>query len=97
MDLPPISQRVLHFPSLKLLTLPGSLMAAPIAGDTLKVSKPAPDALYKIAEKAKVDLSQTMIVGDSAVDVNTGKNAGAKTVGATYGFRSEDRATGSWR
>ena len=78
------------FPILEALDLTRFFVGGAIAGDTLKVSKPAPDALYKIAEKAKVDLSQTMIVGDSAVDVNTGKNAGAKTVGATYGFRSEE-------
>ncbi|MBI5814980.1 MAG: HAD-IA family hydrolase [Nitrospinae bacterium] len=59
-------------------------------GDTLPVKKPDPAALLAIAEKYGTAPERLMIVGDSAVDVATGRNAGARTVGVTYGFRGVD-------
>jgi len=59
-------------------------------GDTLPVKKPDPAALLAIAEKYGTAPEKMMIVGDSAVDVATGKNAGARTVGVTYGFRAAE-------
>lgn len=57
------------------------------SGDTLPVSKPDPTSLLRIAASYGVAPRDTLIVGDSAVDVMTGKNAGAMTVGVSYGFR----------
>lgn len=78
------------FPILEALNLERFFDGGAVAGDTLNVIKPAPDALLKIAETTKTDPRLTVMVGDSAVDINTGKNAGAKTVGVTYGFRSRE-------
>jgi len=56
-------------------------------GDTIPVKKPDPQALLEIAEKYGSPASRLLMVGDSAVDIKTGRNAGAYTVGVTYGFR----------
>lgn len=59
-------------------------------GDTLPVKKPDPAAVLQIAAGHAVPVSRTLVVGDSAVDIETGKNAGAFTAGAAYGFRSRE-------
>ncbi len=63
-------------------------MGAVYGGDTLKVKKPDPSALYEIAKKYGAPPSRILMVGDSAVDIKTGRNAGAHAIGVTYGFRS---------
>ena len=52
--------------------------------------KPDPQTTRMIIAQMRLEPGQTMIVGDSAVDVQTGLNAGMVTVGVTWGFR--DRA-----
>lgn len=37
-------------------------------------------------EECKVHAEETAIVGDSHVDIETGRNAGLWTVGVSYGF-----------
>jgi len=59
-------------------------------GDTLPVKKPDPAALLEIADKYGAPTARMMMVGDSAVDMKTAKNAGAVCVGVTYGFRPVD-------
>ena len=48
--------------------------------------KPDPAGLRRIAEEAGVDAEAAVMVGDSAIDVRTGRAAGALTAGVTYGF-----------
>lgn len=62
-------------------------------GDSLAVKKPDPASILMIAARYNVPSSRTMVVGDSAVDIKAGKNAGAVTVGVTYGFRSVQELT----
>lgn len=57
-------------------------------GDTLKVMKPAPCALEELSKKFGIVTSDMVMIGDSAVDIEFGKNGGATTIGATYGFRT---------
>ncbi|MBI4667480.1 MAG: HAD-IA family hydrolase [Nitrospinae bacterium] len=57
-------------------------------GDTLPVKKPDPASILRISSRYGVSPSRVLMVGDSSVDVMTGKNAGSFTVGVTYGFRS---------
>jgi phosphoglycolate phosphatase len=57
-------------------------------GDSLPVKKPDPSAILMIAARYNVPSSRIAVVGDSSVDIMAGKNAGALTVGVTYGFRS---------
>lgn len=52
--------------------------------------KPAPDGVWHIMEVLETEASQCLYVGDSEVDIETGKNAGLKTISVTWGFRSEE-------
>lgn len=52
--------------------------------------KPDPAGVFYIAEKLGIDPSDCVYVGDSEVDVRTGKNAGMKTIAVTWGFRTKD-------
>lgn len=62
-------------------------------GDTLPVKKPDPASFLEIMDKYGVSPMRGMIVGDSAVDIHTGRNAGAHTIGVTYGFRDAKELT----
>jgi phosphoglycolate phosphatase len=55
------------------------------AGD-VDSRKPDPAGLKRIAEEAGVDVQAAVMVGDSGIDVLTGRAAGALTAGVTYGF-----------
>lgn len=77
----------------KELGLEPMFKGAVYGGDTLEVKKPNPSALLEIAAKYNSPTNRLLIVGDSAVDIETGKNAGAYTVGVTYGFRDVEELT----
>lgn len=49
--------------------------------------KPDPTAALMIAEKLGVSKEKCVYIGDSDVDMQTGKAAGMETVGVTWGFR----------
>ncbi len=51
--------------------------------------KPSPEPLLKICSHLNIDVSKTLIVGDSEMDVECGKNAGTKTCAVTYGYRTK--------
>jgi phosphoglycolate phosphatase len=55
------------------------------AGD-VEGRKPDPAGLRRIADEAGVDMEEAVMVGDSGIDVRTGRAAGALTAGVTYGF-----------
>ena len=61
------------------------------AGD-VEARKPDPAGLRRIAAEAGVAPAAAVMVGDSGIDVQTGRAAGALTAGVTYGFD-----TGSFR
>lgn len=52
--------------------------------------KPAPDAAIMIADELGISISETIFIGDTNVDIQTGKNAGMKTIGVLWGFRDEE-------
>ena len=52
--------------------------------------KPDPMAVLQIAEKLGATPEETLYIGDSEVDVATGKNAQMHTVGVTWGFRGKE-------
>ena len=52
--------------------------------------KPNPAAVSDIMEKEDAKPSETLYVGDTGVDMQTGKNAGALTVGVLWGFRGKE-------
>lgn len=51
--------------------------------------KPAPDGALKILNQLAVPAEECLYIGDSDVDMLTGKNAGIRTIGVTWGFREE--------
>ena len=52
--------------------------------------KPDPTAFATIISDLGIPAKQTVFVGDTAVDMETGVNVGALTVGVTWGFREAD-------
>lgn len=59
-------------------------------GDSVEVKKPAPEMLNIIMDETSSEKGSTVFIGDSGVDIKTGKNADIKTIGVTYGYRSRD-------
>jgi phosphoglycolate phosphatase len=55
-------------------------------GNSFATKKPDPEGARKLLEEANVRAEEAVIVGDSHVDVETGRNAGLWTVGVSYGF-----------
>lgn len=52
--------------------------------------KPDPAAALDIAQKLQADASETLYIGDSEVDIATGRAAGMKTIGVSWGFRGRE-------
>jgi phosphoglycolate phosphatase len=55
-------------------------------GNSFATKKPDPEGARKLLEEIGVGPEQAAIIGDSHVDIRTGRNAGLWTVGVTYGF-----------
>ena len=68
--------------------------AAVLGGDSLAVRKPDGAVLAEVASRVRAGSrsqhSGVFMVGDSAVDVETGRNAGATTIGCAWGLRGRD-------
>ena len=80
------------FPAIPFAAILGQREGFPI--------KPDPEIVgLAMREAAVTDRSAVAYVGDSGVDMQTGRNAGVTTIGVTWGFRSrEELAEGSpWR
>ena len=56
-----------------------------IGGDDVKKAKPNPEPVLNVLETLGYKACQTLVVGDMAVDILMGVNAGTKTCGVTYG------------
>lgn len=52
--------------------------------------KPSPEPLHFICNELRVEESNTIMVGDSELDINCGKNAGTYSCAVTYGYRSKE-------
>jgi phosphoglycolate phosphatase len=61
-------------------------------GDSFEKKKPDPTGAFKILQEFDVSPAQAALVGDSEVDVQTARNAGALAVTVNYGFGVHDRA-----
>jgi phosphoglycolate phosphatase len=72
------------------------VFGAVLGGDTLPVRKPDPAVLAGVLERLRVDPGEVWMIGDSGVDVETGRAAGARTIGCGWGLRGRDelRAAG---
>jgi len=64
----------------------GQFFMQTYGGNSFATKKPDPEGARKLLEECGVRPEQAAIVGDSHVDIETGRNAGLWTVGVTYGF-----------
>jgi phosphoglycolate phosphatase len=55
-------------------------------GDSFKTKKPDPLGLRTLMEEAGVRPEETVMIGDSKVDVQTARNAGTWSIGCAFGF-----------
>lgn len=64
-----------------------------VGGDTLPVKKPNPQGVLYLQRQANIALQETLLIGDSRVDYDTGVAAGVAVCGVTWGFGAADFAT----
>jgi len=55
-------------------------------GNSFPTKKPDPHGVRSILRETKTRPEETLMIGDSSIDVITGRNAGLWTCGVTYGF-----------
>ncbi len=58
-------------------------------GDSFASKKPHPEGLLTLMQEAGVTPGETLMVGDSDVDVRTGRNAGVWVLGCSFGLAPE--------
>lgn len=61
-----------------------------IGQDASRPKKPDPAGIFEVAKDWGVSPKDCMYLGDSDVDMKTGKSAGCVTVGVLWGFRTEE-------
>ena len=64
----------------------GEFFVQVYGGNSFASKKPDPEGAHKLLQETCVLADQAVIIGDSHVDVETGRNAGLWTVAVTYGF-----------
>lgn len=64
----------------------GAFFTSIYGGDSFPLKKPDPLGLRSIMKEALVDPHRTLMIGDSKVDVQTARNAGAWSLGCLFGF-----------
>ncbi len=60
-----------------------------LGGNEIRPKKPSPEILFEIMEVCGVTRAETVMIGDSDVDIQTSKNAGIDSIGCVWGFRGE--------
>jgi len=63
--------------------------AAVYGGNSFERKKPDPVGVFQILTDTKGQPEKTWMIGDSAVDVLTGRNAGVKTCGVSWGYATD--------
>jgi phosphoglycolate phosphatase len=58
-------------------------------GGDLPARKPDPVGLHRLLAEAGAEPREAVMIGDSAIDVRTGRAAGVRTIGVLYGFDPE--------
>jgi phosphoglycolate phosphatase len=64
----------------------GNYLFEVYGGDSFPIKKPDPLGLNTLIDEAGVRPTETLMVGDSGVDVLTARNAGAWSLGCTFGL-----------
>ncbi len=52
--------------------------------------KPSPEPLQLICSELNIKTTDSMMVGDTELDIKCGKNASSKTCAVTYGYRTKE-------
>lgn len=55
-------------------------------GNSFNAKKPDPEGLFALMQEAGARPEQTVMIGDSQVDIQTARNAGAWSIGCTFGL-----------
>ncbi len=63
--------------------------SAVYGGNSFERKKPDPVGIFQILADTGGHAGNTWMIGDSAVDVQTGRNAGVKTCGVSWGYATE--------
>lgn len=71
----------------------GSLFFRVFGGNSFEHKKPHPIGVDALLSETSASKGRTLMVGDSAVDIQTARNAGIPVCGVTYGFQPETLAT----
>ena len=58
-------------------------------GDSFARKKPDPIGIETLMSEANIAAEETMMVGDSGVDIQTARNAGVRSCGVAWGFQPE--------
>jgi phosphoglycolate phosphatase len=66
-----------------------SLFSAVVGGDTFPAKKPDPQGVTYLQQVSRVDSAQTLLVGDSSIDIETGRTAGIATCWVTWGYGTQ--------
>lgn len=61
-----------------------------VGGDSLPVKKPDPQGVLYLQRLTGLSCADTLLIGDSAIDVATGRAAGVQMCGVTWGFGAEE-------
>jgi phosphoglycolate phosphatase len=64
----------------------GEFFVQVYGGNSFPTKKPDPQGVRTLLEQTRTAPGGAVIVGDSSVDVVTGRNAGIWSCGVTYGF-----------
>jgi len=64
----------------------GDFFVSVYGGNSFTTKKPDPLGVRTILQETGVPAEEALMIGDSSVDVLTGRNAGLWTCGVTYGF-----------
>jgi phosphoglycolate phosphatase len=62
-------------------------------GNSFPTKKPDPEGLLALMQEAGVTAEETLMVGDSDVDILTARNAGVWSIGCSYGLSPHTLAT----
>jgi 2-phosphoglycolate phosphatase len=71
--------------------------ATTICPDHVTHTKPHPESVQLACREIGCEPSESIVIGDHLRDVEAGKNAGAKTIAAAYGYLSDDEKAEDWQ
>jgi len=82
-----------HDTTVEALRISGlhSFFEVVLGGDSVPHKKPAPDPVLKAAGVLRVSPAECAVVGDTENDVRAAKQAGARSIGVTWGYGTRER------